>query len=96
MATLAVVAHRPTGNLMAIPSAGWSLRELKLRKWVLDHPGACKDVSVRCKVSAEYVRLVLYGKRGQQKGKNKPVAGKGTTGKMQEIVRMLKTKGAPL
>lgn len=79
--------------------ARWSPRDMRLREWVLSHPGACKLIATRCKVSAEYVRLVLYGKRGNKKA----AAGRGparkkavTSVKMQEITRELKREGAPL
>lgn len=81
-----------------MPSVGsrpWSARELQLRKWVLDNPGTCKQIAVKCKVSAEYVRLVLYGKRGG-KGNSKGLGGKATSTKMEQIKRMLKGSGAPV
>lgn len=72
----------------------WSPRDLRLRQWVLTHPGACKSIAEHCAVSSEYVRLVLYGKRGGDKGK--VTSPKATSPKMRMIVRALKLKGAPL
>ena len=62
----------------------WSPLDLKRREWVLNHPGLCKSISLQLKVSAEYVRLVLYGKKETR------------TEKAKAIVRELKRKGAPV
>jgi hypothetical protein len=73
--------------------AKWSDADLRLRQWVLEHPGVCKEISMKCTVSAEYVRLVLYGKRGKSKNKRAKLA---TSVTMSKIKSMLRAKGAPI
>lgn len=77
---------------------GWSPRDMRLRQWVLSHPGQCKDIASRLKVSAEYVRLVLYGKRGKVQAEARGGGRKkaAVSVKMQQIQRELKRLGCPL
>jgi hypothetical protein len=67
----------------------WSPADLRLRQWVLENRGACQEVATACDVSREFVRLVLYGKRG---GRGR----KGSTAMVGKIKMMLKRKGAPI